>query len=201
MKETPMKTTKRFSVANVTSVVALFVALGGTAWALGANSVGSKQLKTSAVTTKKIKNEAVTAPKLQTDLLKGGPAYWMAKSEQLLLDPPAEYQTVATLGPLPAGSYLVSGHADAVKFDSAEFIRCLVRVDGEDYQQASARVGTGATNGSWVSGITATAAVTSPTLFDAELRCRVDSDAGDTPYVEGLHMEAVSTRNLIELPE
>jgi len=51
----------------VISVLALFVALGGTGYAamsLPANSVGAKQLKNSAVTSSKIKNEAVTASKI-----------------------------------------------------------------------------------------------------------------------------------------
>jgi hypothetical protein len=56
----------KLSFANVVSVVALFVALGGSAYAfhLGKNSVGSKQLKKNAVTTVKIKDRAVTAAKL-----------------------------------------------------------------------------------------------------------------------------------------
>jgi hypothetical protein len=47
--------------------LALFVALGGTAYAasLPANSVGTKQLKTSAVTTGKIKPDAITTDKVE----------------------------------------------------------------------------------------------------------------------------------------
>jgi hypothetical protein len=49
------------------SYLALFVALGGTAYAasLPANSVGTKQLKTSAVTTGKIKPDAITTDKVE----------------------------------------------------------------------------------------------------------------------------------------
>jgi len=59
---------RRPSPAIVVSVVALLVALGGTAYAgitLGKNSVGSKQLKNNAVTSSKIKNGAVTTKKLK----------------------------------------------------------------------------------------------------------------------------------------
>jgi len=49
---------------NAIAYLALFVALGGSAWALEANSVGTRQLKNNAVKTKKIANNAVTAPKL-----------------------------------------------------------------------------------------------------------------------------------------
>jgi hypothetical protein len=52
------------SYANVIATVALFLALGGTAWALSKNSVGTKQLKNNAVTGKKIKNGAVTRRKI-----------------------------------------------------------------------------------------------------------------------------------------
>ena len=58
----------RLTYANVVATLALFIALGG-ASALaavqpGKNTVGSRQLKASAVTTGKIANGAVTAAKL-----------------------------------------------------------------------------------------------------------------------------------------
>jgi predicted secreted protein len=55
--------------ALVISLIALFVALGGTSYAattLAKNSVGAKQLKKNAVTTVKIKKGAVTAAKINT---------------------------------------------------------------------------------------------------------------------------------------
>ena len=59
--------------AVVVAYLALFVALGGSAYAfhLGKNSVGPKQLKRNAVTTAKIKNEAVTAGKVKKGALTG----------------------------------------------------------------------------------------------------------------------------------
>jgi hypothetical protein len=58
----------RLTYANVTATLALFVALSGGAYAataLPANSVGSKQLKKSAVETADIKNNAITGTKLK----------------------------------------------------------------------------------------------------------------------------------------
>ena len=55
---------ERLSYANVIATVALFIALGGSAYALSRGEVKSKHLANNAVTTKKIKNNAVTAPKL-----------------------------------------------------------------------------------------------------------------------------------------
>jgi hypothetical protein len=57
------------SPALVISLLALSVALGGTAYAgitISKNSVGTNQLKNGAVTTKKIKNGNVTASKINT---------------------------------------------------------------------------------------------------------------------------------------
>jgi len=58
------------SPAFVISLIALFVALGGTSYAaitsLPRNSVGTKQLRKNAVTGAKIKNGAVTAAKVNT---------------------------------------------------------------------------------------------------------------------------------------
>ncbi len=58
----------RASYANVVSTIALFLALGGVAYAtnlLPANSVGSKQLKPKSVRTGKIANRSVTSVKIR----------------------------------------------------------------------------------------------------------------------------------------
>ena len=57
----------RLTFANVVSLMALFVALGGGAYALTIprNSVGPEQLKENAVTRPKIKRDAVTSSKVE----------------------------------------------------------------------------------------------------------------------------------------
>ena len=50
------------SPATVMAALALFVSLGGTAWAV--KQIGTNQIKNNAVTTNKIKNGAVTGGKL-----------------------------------------------------------------------------------------------------------------------------------------
>ena len=55
---------KRISFANVMSVLALFVALGGSAYALKRNSVTSKQLKNNGVKNVDLANDAVTSEKV-----------------------------------------------------------------------------------------------------------------------------------------
>jgi hypothetical protein len=60
------------SPAMVVAIIALICALSGSAWAaIGKNSVGSRQLKASAVTTGKLANNAVTGPKVADGSLTG----------------------------------------------------------------------------------------------------------------------------------
>jgi hypothetical protein len=91
---------KRLTFANVTSFVALFVALstGGSYAAttlLGANSVGSKQLKANAVTAAKIAKNAVTSSKIApgTIVSGAGVAFGLVK-----------VTTVTAPGTVPAGA-------------------------------------------------------------------------------------------------
>jgi hypothetical protein len=58
---------RRLTYANVMSTVAVFVALGGGAYALSVpkNSVGTRQIKRSAVTSTKIRPSAVTTAKIK----------------------------------------------------------------------------------------------------------------------------------------
>ena len=94
------------SPALVISLIALFVALGGTSYAamsLPTNSVGAKQLKKNAVTSSKIKNKAVSASKIDT---------------VGLVVPDAAHATSATyLGRHPASSFaaavLTSGQSES----------------------------------------------------------------------------------------
>ena len=64
----------RITYANIVSSLALFLVLGGGAWAatqLPANSVGTPQLKKSAVTSPKLANNAVAGRKVKDNSLTG----------------------------------------------------------------------------------------------------------------------------------
>ncbi|HWI96824.1 MAG TPA: hypothetical protein VNS60_12225 [Solirubrobacterales bacterium] len=67
---------RRLTYANLTSTLALFIALGmGSAYAaqqLAPKSVGAKQLRPGAVTPDKIRKNAVTAPKIESLAVKQG---------------------------------------------------------------------------------------------------------------------------------
>ena len=61
---------ERLTFSNVLAIIALFIALGGSAVAaLDRNSVGTRQLKKNAVATSKIRNGAVTGPKVKESTL------------------------------------------------------------------------------------------------------------------------------------
>ena len=65
---------RRPSASIVISCLALFIALGGAAYAgsqLKKNSVGTKQIKKNAVTTAKLKNKAVTTKKIKPGAITG----------------------------------------------------------------------------------------------------------------------------------
>jgi hypothetical protein len=67
--------TGRLSFANVVSIVALFVALGGTSYAaikLPKNSVSSKQLKANSVTSSKVKNGSLLSQDFKAGQLPKG---------------------------------------------------------------------------------------------------------------------------------
>jgi hypothetical protein len=69
------------SFANVVSVLALFLALGGTAWGLAKNSVGSKQIRNGqvkkvdlhrhAVTHRKVAKNAIGSNQVRNDSITG----------------------------------------------------------------------------------------------------------------------------------
>jgi hypothetical protein len=66
---------RRFSFANITSILALFLALSTGAYAaitLPANSVGSRQLKSNAVTPSKLAARSVTSNKLAANAVRSG---------------------------------------------------------------------------------------------------------------------------------
>ena len=96
----------RLTYANVIATVALFVALGGGAYAateLPANSVGTKQLKPGAVTNPKLAKAAVTGSKVAAKSLTGT----QIKAGTLGTVPNATNAT--KLGGQPASSFVQGG--------------------------------------------------------------------------------------------
>ncbi len=96
------------SAAMVVSLIALFVALGGTSYAaittLPVNSVGTPQLKNNAVTSVKVRDGSL----LSTDFKAGqipGDAYAAYKNGPVAA--PASMSTIATLNVPQIGNYVI----------------------------------------------------------------------------------------------
>ncbi|HEU4801925.1 MAG TPA: hypothetical protein VFS73_01975 [Solirubrobacterales bacterium] len=62
----------KLTYANVMSTIAVFAALGGSAWA--ASKIGTKQIEAGAVTAKKLHKNAVTTKKIKDDAVTGAKA-------------------------------------------------------------------------------------------------------------------------------
>jgi hypothetical protein len=75
---------EQLTYSNVMVTVLAFVVLGGTAWALAKNTVGTKQLKTSAVHTKDIDDGAVTAEKVADGVVPAPPTVSVRTTTQTI---------------------------------------------------------------------------------------------------------------------
>src|SRR5437879_6271924 len=107
------KLSSRFSFANVMSVVAVFIALGGVGYAaikLPKNSVGTRQIKNHAVTPKKVSPATMSLFKGQ----KGDPGSPGATNIQTVVTHFDQSGPVAYGGTTlcPAGTHLVGGGYD-----------------------------------------------------------------------------------------
>jgi hypothetical protein len=121
----------RLTYANVIATLALFLALGGGAYAatqLPKNSVGSKQLKKNSVTAAKIKNGAVTGAKVNLSSLGTVPS--AVRSQTATNATHAD--TAASAGSATsAGDAKALGGKPASAFASATTVRtATVQADG-----------------------------------------------------------------------
>ena len=73
MRNALSRARRRLSFANVTSTMALFVALGGTSYAaitLPSNSVGKSQIRTAAVGQSEVASEAIGSGELRSNAVR-----------------------------------------------------------------------------------------------------------------------------------
>jgi hypothetical protein len=117
-----MKTTKRITFANVAATTAVVLAVagtGGAAYALGANTVGSPQIKNESILGKDIKNGQVSTMDVKDGTIAGvdikpgtragfgpGDAFLDQKLTHNITSANAASETVLSLD-LPAGEYVV----------------------------------------------------------------------------------------------
>jgi hypothetical protein len=93
---------QRTTYANAVSTLALFIVLGGSAYAaaaLPANSVGRKQIKNNAVDTSKVRNGSLTGEDIKETALAKVPAAAVADGLAKVT-----YKTVAAVAPARGGN-------------------------------------------------------------------------------------------------
>jgi hypothetical protein len=119
----------RLTYANVMATMAVFLALGGGAWALTRNSVGPRQIKPNAVRSSDVKNNALKGPDVNE----------------------------ATLGQVPSSEEATTAD-DATSAESAQQAvnaGLLDNLNSTDFLRANAVLGTANINESSLSGVNA----------------------------------------------
>lgn len=196
---------RHLSFANVISCVALFVALGGTSYAIvkvPRNSVGSRE----------VKNRSLKAVDLASGAIQGargargpqgpagpagerGPADVVTANRNkifMALGGPTSVDAVTIT--LPAGSWSVTGSASIVQFGQADFFRCSIAFGDDKGSSGSvARVGTdaGATTAAILT-VQEGRVLSAPTAV--RLRCGHDNGLpGGDPRVDHAQLTAVRT--------
>jgi hypothetical protein len=114
----------RFSSAHVLAAAALFVALGGTAFAVKANSVGTKALKNNAVKTKKIANNAV-----KTSKINNGAVTTDKIADNAVTGNKADESTFAKV-PSATAADAATEAANALEFQGRSLVQIRSRGDG-----------------------------------------------------------------------
>jgi len=199
---------RHLSFANVTSCLALFIALGGTSYAvikLPRNSVGSREVKNRSLKAEDLARGAVRGvrgargpqgPAGSTG--ERGPADIVTANRNkifMALGGPSSVDAV-TLN-LPAGSWMVTGSASVVQFNVADYFRCSIAFGSENGTSGSvARIGTDAGSTQAAVLTVQEGRVLSATTA-VRLRCGHDINLpGGDPRVDHAQLTAVRTSAL-----
>jgi hypothetical protein len=213
----------RLTYSNVVATAALFLALGGTSYAL-------TQLPRNSVGTAQLRNRAVTPAKLAVAALARGPVgpvgpqgpagadgalgatgppgatgpsnvYLTTKGQVPLPATGGANLNVASLVDLPAGEYWVVATASASYQDpgasGSDYFRCGLLLDGQGIGGGSVvRIGTDA-GGALASGLTAQAAVTLSATDTINLQCDHDMNLPQgNPRMESVELAAIQVGNV-----
>lgn len=205
------------SYANVMSTVAVFIALGGTSYAVARNSIGNAQLKSNAVTSSKVRNGSLTAKDLTRSALltgtrgprgPGGPPGTAGargpsdgfvdtgSGPKILSATPNVPTNLAQLPNLPAGSYVLAASWYVSDFtNGGEIASCVINVNGKAVGSSASVVGnavgsTRAVAGSTYAGVTQTAP------FGVTLDCSDDQALAAPPSAVNPRLVAIRVETL-----
>jgi hypothetical protein len=192
--------------ANVMSTLGVFIALGGTSYAVARNSIGTPQLKSGAVTSDKVRDGTLEAKDLARSVLrsvprgprgKDGPsgpagpagsagsrgpsdARFVAPASIALSRSAGVPVNVATLDGAEAGSYLAvfMGEASYREGGAGLYVTCEIRVNGNRVSGMRGIAGD-AYGGSEV--LSDMVAITRSTPFDLAAACFADQTTSSNP--------------------
>ena len=166
--------------ANAMSLVAVFVALGGAAYAV--NTVRSSD----------IVNGEVKTPDLAADVAATRVRITTPTGAQNLAAQGGANTAVATLTNLPKGKYLLVGEVTAINFGTYDIVRCNIRAGGQSYPGSAVQIG----QNTAVTGVNAVAAGDFGSAFTATLECSHDFPVSGI-YVESRSLRAVPLKGLV----
>lgn len=178
-----MKLRERLSYANVMATVAVFLALGGGAWALARNSVGSRAIKNNSIRSKDIHNHTIRGVDVRPDALGG------TQVRELSLDPSAFTGGTSAAGPISCdptalGTFIACASAHLRLPHKARVL--LIATGGQESVGGAAEADCRLlVDGQQISGET-----TPPTLHPGEAA----SDNTDATATNGFALAAVSDR-------
>lgn len=120
----------RLTYANVMSTGAMFIALGGTSYAVARNSIGARELKRNAVTSSKIKGNAVTSSKIRNGSIRSTDLSSSAKRGPRGMRGPIGPPGVGAPGP-PGPSSVRASTSEGVTLSRSALARTQVaKIDG-----------------------------------------------------------------------
>lgn len=199
----------RPTYANLMATAAMFVALGGTSYAvakLPKGSVGERELRSGAVTNPKLARGAVTADKLATGIGTRGPRgtqgpagpsdawYSAGVAPSVTLSPKGgEPVTAARLDDLPPGKYVFHGTVSVVAHNVGQvFTYCRIATNGETHGTSVGVFGNAA-GSVRAAALSPIGAVTMKEDFRAILECWNDRDtpADVTPSFQQIGFDAI----------
>jgi hypothetical protein len=174
------------SHTTIVAYAALLVALSGSAYAaiqLPARSVGTRELKDSAVTNTKVKRGSLLRSAFKSGQLPAGDAYVIPLGwtpPQPTTGPQAGPATVALQLDLPAGSYTYSGVVVASPMDqNVDYMFCSVEIGGPTHVIEDREVHTGGGGAYAVAPVSGGFTLTKPDTL--KVAC-LSQNSGDFAY-------------------